>query len=78
MLETVQWTDPPPDHRNSTPIGKKFDTQIEQLKANPGQWGLVRTTRSGAGWEPYVNRGCETKVRRVSEGEYNVYAMWPG
>ena len=61
-------------------MSHQINQDVEQLKANPGVWALVREGAKSAGPAlTYKERGCIAQSHRVntSPDRFYIYAMWP-
>lgn len=83
----VEWKDPPP---GETSPGK-WDDDANELRANPGQWAIVRTAnerktldtlgttiRKGRATSWLPAKSFEAVVRSNGDGTYAVYARYIG
>lgn len=90
-MSVIRWEDPPP-HGNSKPKpAYKYQSVVDDLRANPGEWAVVledvTTGTAGAmvhriknGWTCFLPGGAFEAVCRNGEraGRSRVYARYVG
>lgn len=72
----LEWMEPP------TPTQAAYEPILRELKAHPGKWARVQTSRSStSGTAAWKKLGCEAKHHRTNPGEksprYDIYVRWP-
>lgn len=76
---SIEWEDPP-SVGQGRPIGTgKWKALAAELREHPGKWALAGTYsyHNTEGLTKLKNLGCEATSRKISLGEYRLYARWP-
>ncbi len=75
MVEII-WQDPP---TRGGGTGINYDPVIDELKKNPGRWGLINTEwKTSAAPAAFRQQGCETTTRRnKGKKTWSVFARYP-
>lgn len=67
---------PPEAPRTGRP--NKTIPQVEELKAHPGEWAVLRRgAKFTAAGSAHRNLGCEVKTRKQPNGTFDIYVRWP-
>lgn len=68
MSKVIAWRNPP----------SHWDDVAEELKANPGRWGVVAEGYGNAKCRPLADRGIKVRSERTSENprRYTIYARF--
>lgn len=76
-----RWEEPPTTQRPGRKGSEHIDHEVEAMKKRPGRWLKVREAASSGAYIVYKKRGCEVRVKTVSEPgtpqRYDVWARWP-
>ena len=78
MTDEVKWTEPPPSRKGKRTT--KYQSQIDELMANPGKWALVISGKTAASGRPFQKAGCEVTTRTIDGQPKNIvdiYARFP-
>lgn len=77
FVEVVEWEEPPPSKSN-----RKHHLLMAELKARPGEWGVVATGAVEAGSVSGFGRvfreaGFQVTSRTLPDGSAKLFARWP-
>lgn len=76
-MSPLRWETPPTSSRGRG-RAPAIDAVVEELKANPGKWALVREDAASNARTPFVKRGCEVRnVTKADSHRVTLYARWP-
>jgi hypothetical protein len=82
----IRWEGPPEDQRSRKLQGRlDHDEIVEELRSNPGQWGLISVNSAGLAsainqgrMSAYRPAGTFFAVARLVDGEHRCYARYVG
>lgn len=78
-MSDIVWEDPPEAKYGPRSPGRLREL-VDQLRAHPGKWALVKANAPKSGTTNYYLRdryGCEVVQRSNADGTFNIYARWP-
>ena len=74
----LEWGTPPPKRAGGGTAVGAWDMTVVALRDNPGKWARLVAGRDKQPSTHALKRvGCETTVRRLENGTWDLWARWP-